>query len=172
MLLFFCTTPHRSFLYFLSLHTSLLVSCMYEKSDKVSVVCWPIRKTEILKPDYGPGNWGKEWRPSYYGSDPFNQNSDRSDREKWSTSLRGRWTRFFETFLVGPNRSIEFWTEISGNFGWMDRALGPPQKVDQHFRNFSDWTEPIHWVLNRNFRKLWLNGSRPIDHSRKYNNTP
>ena len=33
-----------------------------------------------------------------------------------------RWTRFFETFPVGPNRSIEFWTEISGNFGWMDRA--------------------------------------------------
>ena len=29
----------------------------------------------------------------------------------------------FETFPVGPNRSIEFWTEISGNFGWMDRAL-------------------------------------------------
>ena len=35
-----------------------------------------------------------------------------------------RWTRFFETFPVGPNRSIEFWTEISGNYGWMDRALG------------------------------------------------
>ena len=34
-----------------------------------------------------------------------------------------RWTRFFETFPVGPNRSFEFWTEISGNFGWMDRAL-------------------------------------------------
>ena len=33
-----------------------------------------------------------------------------------------RWTRFFETFPVGPNRSVEFWTEISGNFGWMDRA--------------------------------------------------
>ena len=33
-----------------------------------------------------------------------------------------RWTRFFETFPVGPNRSIEFWTEISGHFGWMDRA--------------------------------------------------
>ena len=33
-----------------------------------------------------------------------------------------RWTRFFETFLVGPNRSIEFWTEVCGNFGWMDRA--------------------------------------------------
>ena len=28
---------------------------------------------------------------------------------------------------------------------------GPPQKVDQFFRNFSGWTEPIHWVLDRNF---------------------
>ena len=28
-----------------------------------------------------------------------------------------RWTCFFETFPVGPNRSIEFWTEISGKFG-------------------------------------------------------
>ena len=39
---------------------------------------------------------------------------------------------------------------------------GPPQKVDPFFRNFSGWTEPIHWVLDRNFRKFWLNGSRPI----------
>ena len=38
---------------------------------------------------------------------------------------------------------------------------GPPQKVDQFFRNFSGWTEPIHWVLDRNFRKFWLNGSGP-----------
>ena len=38
---------------------------------------------------------------------------------------------------------------------------GPPQKVDQFFRNFSGWTEPIHRVLDRNVRKLWLNGSRP-----------
>ena len=34
-----------------------------------------------------------------------------------------RWTSFFETFPVGPNWSIEFWTKIFGNFGWMDRAL-------------------------------------------------
>ena len=39
---------------------------------------------------------------------------------------------------------------------------GPPQKVDLFFRNFSGWTEPIHWVLDRNFRKFWLNGSRPM----------
>ena len=37
---------------------------------------------------------------------------------------------------------------------------GPPQKVDQFFRNFSGWTEPIHWVLDQNFRKF-LNGSQP-----------
>ena len=29
------------------------------------------------------------------------------------------------------------------------------------FRNFSGWTEPIHRVLDRNFRKFWLNGLRP-----------
>ena len=34
-----------------------------------------------------------------------------------------RFTSFFETFPAGSNRSIEFWTEISGIFGWMDRAL-------------------------------------------------
>ena len=33
--------------------------------------------------------------------------------------------------------------------------------MGQFFRNFSGWTEPIHWVLDRNFRKFWLNGSRP-----------
>ena len=33
-----------------------------------------------------------------------------------------RWNSFFETSPVGPNRSIEFWTEISGNFDRMDRA--------------------------------------------------
>ena len=38
---------------------------------------------------------------------------------------------------------------------------GPPQKVDPFFRNFSGWNEPIHWVLDGNFRKFWLNGSRP-----------
>ena len=31
-----------------------------------------------------------------------------------------RWTSFFETFPVGPNRSIEFWTEISRK-KWFER---------------------------------------------------
>ena len=30
---------------------------------------------------------------------------------------------------------------------------GPPQKVDQYFRNFSGWTKPIHWVLDRNLER-------------------
>ena len=54
------------------------------------------------------------------GRDPVNQNSNRSDREK--VVHFKRWTRFFETFPVGPNRSNEFWTEISWNFGWVDPA--------------------------------------------------
>ena len=28
------------------------------------------------------------------------------------------------------------------------------------FRNVSGWTKLIYWVLDRNFRKFWLNGSR------------
>ena len=32
-----------------------------------------------------------------------------------------------------------------------DRESGPPQMEDQWFRSFSGWTEPIHWVLDRNF---------------------
>ena len=47
--------------------------------------------------------------------DSFNQNSDQSDWEKWSTSKGG--PVFSKTLPVGSNRSIEFWTEISGNFG-------------------------------------------------------
>ena len=39
---------------------------------------------------------------------------------------------------------------------------GPPQMDDHFFRNFSGWTEPIHRVLEGNFRKFWLNGSRPV----------
>ena len=49
------------------------------------------------------------------GRDPFNQNFG-PVRPGKEVHLK-RWSRFFETFPVGPNRSIEFWTEISGNFG-------------------------------------------------------
>ena len=50
-----------------------------------------------------------------------------------------------------------------GRTGPTERS-GPRGKVDPIFRNFSVWTEPIHSVLDRNFRKLWLNGSRPSFH--------
>ena len=85
-------------------------------------------------------------RISYSGRDPFNQNSNRSDRENWSTSNGG--PIFFETFLVGPNRSIEFWTEISGNFGRMDCAPWntKTQKTDRNppITNHKQWPfEPV-----------------------------
>ena len=51
-----------------------------------------------------------------------------------------RWTCFFETFPVGPNRSIEFWTEISGNFGWMDRARRSRKSRSQTLQ--SHWSAP------------------------------
>jgi len=41
---------------------------------------------------------------------------------------------------------------------------GPPREVSRSFRNFSGWTEAIHSVLNRSFRKFWLNGKRPRIH--------
>ena len=30
------------------------------------------------------------------------------------------------------------------------------------FFHFSGWTEPIHWVFDRNFQTFWLNGSRSM----------
>ena len=54
----------------------------------------------------------------------------------------------------------------TGPTGKSFEKTGPPFEVDPFFRNFSGWTEPIHWVLDRNFRKLWLNGSRPETYRR------
>ena len=76
-------------------------------------------------------------------------------------------------FLCLPSLAPKFFTGDST--GWYNMVAshstkiqtgptgkrGPPQKVDLFFRNFSGWTELIHWVLDRNFRKFWLNGSRP-----------
>ena len=62
------------------------------------------------------------------GRNPFNQNF----RPVWPGKMvhLKRWSSFFETFPVGPNQSIEFWTEIFGNFGWMDcvRAKLPEER--------------------------------------------
>ena len=51
----------------------------------------------------------------------------------------------------------------NGEMEW-SISIGPLQsrKVVQFFRNVSGWTEPIHSVSDQNFRKFWLNGSRPV----------
>ena len=69
-----------------------------------------------------------------------------------------------DTEQRGPG--IENGSEWSNGTVHFDRTgptekRGPPQMVDRFFRNFSGWTEPIHSVLDRNFRKFWFNGSRP-----------
>ena len=63
---------------------------------------------------------------------------------------------FWELFkeLEGAIHSTKIPTGPTGK-------IGPPQKVEPFFRNFSGWTGPTHWVLDRNLQKLWLNGSRP-----------
>ena len=105
------------------------------------------------------------------GYDPFNLNSNQSDQEKWSTSKSG--PVFFLTFPVGLHRSIEFWTEISKNFGSTDRAhiLPAPSPIIFCFNLGSafavlellGWArfrrrsfhEPslIHWIINLKYMK-------------------
>ena len=51
-------------------------------------------------------------------------------------------------------------TVFSGWLGPTEKS-GPPREVGRSFRNFSRWTEPFHSVLDRHFRKFWLNGKRP-----------
>ena len=81
--------------------------------------------------------------------------------KRCSSSFSRYWLRnsfFIKQFtfkIMGAIRSTKIQTGPTGK-------RGPPQKVDQFFRNFSGWTEPIHWVFDRNFREFWLNGSRPI----------
>ena len=40
--------------------------------------------------------------------------------------------------------------------------IGPPKKVDPFFRNFSGWTEPIHWVLDRNIPEILVEWIAPL----------
>ena len=49
-----------------------------------------------------------------------------------------RWTSFFETFSGGPNRS----NEIFGNFGWMDRDPGVPDKTPERGPGHRPWRVP------------------------------
>ena len=104
---------------FLSVYSS--THNIYDKGEKGNIKqCLKIKRIEILNLCFTTqADTRQKAEPSGYGCDPFNQNSDRSDREKWSTS-KGE---LVFSKPVGANRSIEFWTEISGNFGWMDRVL-------------------------------------------------
>ena len=67
-----------------------------------------------------------------------------------------RTARYWDWEWVGMvNRTVHF--DRTGS----TEKSGPPRKVNRFFENFSGWTEPVHSVLDRNYRKFWLNGSRP-----------
>ena len=95
-----------------------------------------------------------------------------------------RWTRFFQTFPVGPNRSIEFWTEIFGKFwlngsrpwGLVPRSDFPPlrrgwprfkadayleKKHCSQFHLSCNWQWPFIAVYNKDW-KIFLNDSFDI----------
>ena len=69
------------------------------------------------------GRGPRDWEPwvSLCARDSSRKHWARSIQPKFRLVRPGkedhlkRWTSFFETFPVGPNRSIDFWTEISGN---------------------------------------------------------
>ena len=60
-----------------------------------------------------------------------------------------RWTSFFETFPVGPNRSIAFWTEISGKFGKTNHAHEYQRCLEGRIEGFhvSLWFLKVMWPV-------------------------
>ena len=80
----------------------------------------------------------------------------------------------FLHFVHGRYRTSRTWDwEWVGMVKWnspfrsdrSNRKKRSTSKGGPLFQNFSGWTEPIHWVLDRNFRKFWLNGSCPTSSS-------
>ena len=58
------------------------------------------------------------------------------------------WSSVFFDVTWKPRGAIHSTKTPTGPTG----NSGPTQKVDTFFRNFFGWTEPIHWVLDWNFR--------------------
>ena len=120
----------------------LIVVCMPHETSRV------INRMKQIRPE----------RPNFSGS-----HRARSIQPKFRAVRPGkedhlkRWTCFFETFPVGPSRSIEFWTEISRNFGWMDRAHTFPLTVpagmlfskrnENRARSQVSWKQGCRWAV-------------------------
>ena len=79
--------------------------------------------------------------------------------------------------ISGPGGRLDridpfiFKTAISGKFG-TGKSNGQMERQISHkicladknrfSANFCSWIETIHTLLDRHFRKIWLNGSRPL----------
>ena len=81
--------------------------------------------------------------PPFEGRDPFNQNSNRSDREKRTTSKGG---------------------PVFSKLFWLDRT--DPLSFGPKFPEILvEWIAPEVVLFSRSDRlELWLNGSRPVIH--------
>ena len=81
--------------------------------------------------EYRPWKWRNMSRVIFRDTSQETKTKDAFHSSKIQTGPTGKSgppqkvDQFFETFPVGPNRSIEFWTEISGNFGWMGLLIAP-----------------------------------------------
>ena len=75
----------------------------------------------------------------------------------WPTDRQTEWPAGWLTDLLLTRGLTD---QLPGNC--LTELMELSWRVDPFFRNFSGWTEPIDWVLDRNFRKFWLNGSRPV----------
>ena len=73
----------------------------------------------------------------------------RSHGKRWAVQLK------LNRFLLGAIHSTKIQNGPTGK-------RGPPQKVDQLFRNLTGWTEPIHWVLDRNFPEILVEWIAPL----------
>ena len=93
---------------------------------------------KFLLPDCG--SWGT-FLESFGGHHPFNQNSDRSDREKWSTSKVDQF--FF-------NRSIESWIQILVEWIAPGNFSGPKLNIQIKIWRIKARVlaeKPVHFVL-------------------------
>ena len=93
-------------------------------------------------------------------------NKPQTYKNKQDDSMSRKWNSRREQNLNLPLESHSPWSTCKSNHvlrGAIHSTKiptgptgkrGPPQKVDPFFQNFSGWTEPIHWVLDRDF--CWM----------------
>ena len=82
-----------------------------------------------------------------------------SNLSNWKKCFPSRCTRQIPNIEVLGLRVGQ--VKGNGRTGPTEKS-GPPRKEAGLFGSFSNWTEPIHSVLDRNSGKFWSNGLRSL----------